>query len=226
MSGYDLFSNITERIPYATESKHINTDPSGDFTIINNELVLQDVDPTALNTQLLTIDGAGLVSWKDEALLPANPAAQNVVDHSAATPSTITIGLINTEYDWTSANGGLSIFTFGANFTGNDATGEATLSGLGVPTLYVKVEFSASLRLVSGTNETFIIRCVGNAVAGPVTTVFGAGEVTLKNSSDLSELTFVSLVPLSNTGYYKFTFENITGADDLELSFAQAVMIV
>ena len=66
--------NEFERIPFPAESTYINTDLSGQFSIVNNELVLERVDETALNDKLLTIDDSGLVSWKNEALIPVQPS--------------------------------------------------------------------------------------------------------------------------------------------------------
>ena len=69
------FSNFFERRAFPTQSAFVTTSPAGDFTVVGNELVIETVDETALNTMILSIDGAGLVSWKDEMNL--NPFDQN-----------------------------------------------------------------------------------------------------------------------------------------------------
>ena len=69
-----IFHNQYERQTFPIESAQINGDNL--FTVIANDLVLEQVDETALNTQILSVDFAGLVSWKDEQNL--NPFDQSL----------------------------------------------------------------------------------------------------------------------------------------------------
>jgi len=150
----------------------------------------------------------------------------NVVQHSAIGPSLFTITLTATQYDWKSTNGALLMYKSGPNFAINAATGEATLSGWIAASCHAKVSMSCGLRLKAGTNETFIIRCVGNPVAGVPSSQFGAIEITLKNATDFQTISFESLVVVANTGYYKFTIENITGTNNIDISYARAVLVL
>ena len=148
----------------------------------------------------------------------------NMVQHSTIGPSLFTITLTGTAYDWTSANGALSMASIGPNLTVNDVSGEATLSDW-TGSMFAQVSMSFGVRLVAGSNQTFIVKCIGNATAGVASAEFGASEFTLKNSTDFQEISFVSLVIIANTGYYRFTIENITGADNIELSYARAILL-
>lgn len=150
----------------------------------------------------------------------------NVVQHDTIGPSLFTITLTATQYDWTSTNGALSMYSAGPNFAINATTGEATLSGWIAASCHAKVSMSCGLRLKAGTNETFIIRCVGNVVAGVASSQFGAIEITLKNATDFQTVSFESLVIVANTGYYKFTIENTTGTNNVDISYARAILVL
>jgi hypothetical protein len=92
-----IYANFEKRIKYNVNTTHIETSPDGQFTTINNNLVL-NVDENILNGDILTVDNMGVVYSRPISSLPVvNPFDQDL--YTTSTPEFVDITLNNVQID-------------------------------------------------------------------------------------------------------------------------------
>ena len=106
-----IYANFEKRIKYNVNTTHIETSPDGEFTIINNDLVLNVVE-NLLNEDILNIDNMGVVSKMPiSALPPPTPPSINLIASNIAAPNRLvtqdSIDTLNESLAYSNFNGDL-----------------------------------------------------------------------------------------------------------------------